>query len=47
MAGTGWPQCICNVGVQRCGVHPDNLRTKEQKIAFRIAWDEQVDREES
>lgn len=33
--------CKCNVGVQVCEVHPGRvrLRTKEEKIAFRKAWD--------
>lgn len=41
-SGLGWPQCVCNVGAQRCGVHPDRLRTKRQKAEFARAWDAQV-----
>jgi hypothetical protein len=43
MNGLGWPECVCNIGCQRCGIHPGNLRTKEEKIAFRKAWDAQVE----
>ena len=42
MNGLGWPKCLCAVGAQPCPVHPGNTRTKEQKIAFREAWDATV-----
>lgn len=34
--------CLCNIGAQACPLHPDHLWSKEQKIAFRKAWDERV-----
>jgi hypothetical protein len=44
-AGLGWPQCVCNIGAQRCGVHPEHRqRTKEEYFEFRRAWDERVER---
>ncbi len=36
------PACVCTIGAQLCDVHPGNLRTKEEKIAFRKAWDARV-----
>ncbi len=36
-------RCTCAVGAQECPTHPDNLRTKEEKISFRIAFDERVE----
>ena len=39
----GWHgACVCNVGVQECPIHPGRLRSKEEKIAFRKAWDARV-----
>lgn len=35
-------ECLCNVGVQECSVHPGRLWTQEEKIAFRKKWDERV-----
>lgn len=29
--------CRCTLGVQLCPMHPDHLRTKEEKIAFRMS----------
>lgn len=34
--------CRCNIGVQSCPVHPGRLKTQEEKIAFRKAWDARV-----
>jgi hypothetical protein len=31
--------CVCNVGVQECPVHPGRLKTQEEKIEFRKKWD--------
>lgn len=42
-AGVMLRDCLCNVGVQECPVHPGRLRTKDEKIAFRKAWDAAVD----
>jgi hypothetical protein len=53
-AGRGWnpdgfgaEDCVCNVGVQECPRHPGRLRTQEEKIAFRKAWDGACARVES
>lgn len=35
--------CVCTVGVQDCRAHPGRLRTKDEKIAFRKAWDARVE----
>jgi hypothetical protein len=43
-SGLGWPECVCNVGCQECGLHPGRVLTKEQSIAFRKKWDAEVDR---
>lgn len=37
--------CVCNVGVQECPVHPERLWDQERKIAFRKTWDEKVVKE--
>jgi hypothetical protein len=36
-------QCVCNVGVQQCPAHPGRLKTQDERIAFRKAWDAAVD----
>lgn len=38
----GTSDCVCDVGVQECPVHPGRLWDQERKIAFRKAWDEKV-----
>jgi len=45
-AVNGWPVCVCNgPGVKTCGLHPEHrVRTKEESIAFRKAWDDRVSR---
>jgi hypothetical protein len=35
--------CRCDVGCQECPVHPGRLKTKEECIAFRKAWDAKVE----
>lgn len=42
----GWlnVKCVCRVGAQECPIHPGNTRTKEEKIAFRKAFDAEVER---
>jgi len=37
--------CVCTIGVQECSEHPGQLRTKEEKIAFRKEWDARVGEE--
>jgi len=39
-------QCRCNIGVQECPMHIDHLWSKEEKIAFRKAWDARVVKED-
>lgn len=35
-------RCVCTVGAVACQEHPGRLKTKEEKIAFRKAWDARV-----
>lgn len=34
--------CLCNVGVQECPTHPGRLLSKDERIAFRKAWDDRA-----
>lgn len=36
-------RCVCTVGAVACPEHPGRLKTKEEKIAFRKAWDARVE----
>lgn len=35
-------QCVCNIGVQNCPIHPGRLRSQIERIRFRIAFDKRV-----
>ena len=35
-------ECVCNVGVQECPIHPGRLRTQDERVQFRIDFDERV-----
>ena len=32
-------ECVCNIGVQECPIHPGRLRTEDEKIKFEQDWD--------
>lgn len=42
VAASDGNQCLCNIGVQECSSHPGRLKSQEDKIAFRKAWDAKV-----
>lgn len=42
----GTSDCVCDVGVQECPVHPGRLWDQERKVAFRKDWDARVVKED-
>lgn len=42
MTGLGWPECVCNVGVQECPIHPGRLLTTLERILNEKDWDRRV-----
>lgn len=35
-------ECVCNIGVRECPIHPGRLRSMIERIRFRVAFDERV-----